>query len=553
MNRGRLRGGRLGGVSLVGVPFGGALLWAVAAGIPAAFLGLFYLFPLWSILAEIFSFDVLWDVWSSKAEILWFTAWQAAVSTLLTLLAAFPMAYVLGKFSFKGKSQVRALLLVPFVLPTVVVAAAMTAVFDRFGVRDFFQHSLWAILLAHVFFNFAVVARTLGAYWSQLSDAPEEAALTLGAGAWRTFRKVTLPRLAPALWGISSIVFLFCFTSFGVILILGGPGRATLDTEIWRQATLRQEFPTAAALVVLQLLAVVAVLAINSRWAQRTIVPERLLLTATRRAAQSKEKLAVGGALLWSALLLGVPMLTLIERSFAQRGGGYSLSAYRGLFRTSGQQASLFVKPGQALRNSLETAAIAMAIAVLVGVLAALAVSYLKGLPAKALDAALLLPLGTSAVALGFGLLLALDTDPVNWRFSWWLIPVAHALVGIPFVLRGVAPVLRSIPPDMRASARLLGASQLRLWRDIDLPLASRAILSSAGFAFAISLGEFGASAFLVRPDRPTVPVTIFRLLNRPGELAYSQALALSVILMLVIAVVVLGIERFRSETAGAL
>lgn len=99
-----------------------------------------------------------------------------------------------------------------------------------------------------------------------------------------------------------------------------------------------------------------------------------------------------------------------------------------------------------------------MAIAVLVGVLAALAVSYLKGLPAKALDAALLLPLGTSAVALGFGLLLALDTDPVNWRFSWWLIPVAHALVGIPFVLRGVAPVLRSIPPDMRASARLLGA-----------------------------------------------------------------------------------------------
>lgn len=527
-------------------------LWAVVAGVPVAFLGLFYCFPLWSVLAETFSFGILWEVWADNAEILWFTTWQAAVSTLLTIVAAFPVAYVLGRYSFKGKSQFRALLVVPFVLPTVVVATAMTAVFDRFGVEEFFDQSLWAILLAHVFFNFAVVARTLGTYWSQLSRAPEEAALTLGASTWRTFWRITLPRLTPALLGISSIVFLFCFTSFGVILILGDPSRATLDTEIYRQAILRLEFQTAAALVVLQLLAVLVILAANAKWSQRRQIVERLFLSTTKMPTGLKEKLLVRGALVWATVLLGMPLAVLVERSFSQRGGGYSLFAYRALFQTDGAEGFLFVDPAEALRNSLETATIAMAIAVLVGVLAAFVVAYLKGMPSRALDVVLLLPLGTSAVALGFGMLVALDTPPVNWRSSWWLTPVAHALVGVPFVLRGVGPTLRAIPSDIRASARLLGASQLRLWQSIDLPQAAKAIVGSAGFAFAVSLGEFGASIFLVRPDRPTVPVVIFRLLSRPGELSYAQALALSVILMLVILVVLVGLERLlKVETFG--
>ena len=429
----------------------------------------------------------------------------------------------------------------------------MTALFERLGVQDVFQHSLWAILLAHVFFNFAVVARTLGTFWGQLSRAPEEAAMTLGASPLRVFWRITLPRLRPALLGIASIVFLFCFTSFGVILILGGPQRATLDTEIYRQAVQRFEYDAAAALVVLQLLVAAAVLLVNTKWSQRAVGAERLLLAASRQTASVKEKLAVAGAWLWAALMLGLPLAALVERSFASRGGGYSLAAYRGLVEAVGEPDQLWsVAPTQALWNSLTTAAVAMAVAVAVGVPAALALAYLKGVPARLLDLALLLPLGTSAAAVGFGMLLALDTDPVNWRFSWWLIPVAHALVSVPFVLRGVTPTLRAISPDVRAAAKLLGASQLQLFRSIDLPLARKAVLGSAGFAFAVSLGEFGASVFLVRPDgRPTVPVVIYRLINRPGELAYGQALALSVILMLVIAAVVLVLERLRVP-AGA-
>ena len=308
----------------------------------------------------------------------------------------------------------------------------------------------------------------------------------------------------------------------------------------------------AAALVVLQLLVAAAVLLLNTRWSAGAAVADRLQLATSRQATSAGEKLTVGGAWLWVALLLGLPLAALVERSFANRSGGYSLAAYRGLLKAArGADGWLFVAPIEALWNSLSTAALSTAVAVVVGVLAALALAYLKGVPARLLDLALLLPLGTSAAAVGFGMLVALDTDPVNWRFSWWLVPVTHALVSVPFVLRGVAPTLRAISPDVRDSAKLLGASQLQLFRSIDLPLARKAVLGSAGFAFAVSLGEFGASVFLVRPDRPTVPVVIYRLISRPGELAYGQALALSVILMLIIAAIVLVLERLKIP-AGA-
>ena len=528
-------------------------LWGIVGGVPAAFLGVFFFFPLWTILERTFSASEIADVWSRNLDVLWFTAWQAAVSCVLTIAAAFPMAYVLGRYRFRGRNLVRAMLLVPFVLPTVVVSAAMLSVFDRFGVEDSLRHTLWAVLLAHVFFNFAIVARTLGSYWSHLGHAQEEAARTLGAGALRIFFRITLPRLMPALLGVASIVYLFCFTSFGVILILGGPRRATLDTEIWRYAIGRLEFSTAAALVVLQLLAVLSIVALNSWLTSRRVLPEQLRVDTSRRPETCRQRWAVRGTLAWAGVLLGLPLVVLVERSFGTGGDGYSLASYRALASSGETGRLLFVRPVEALLNSLAFAGVATGIAVIVGVLVALAVAYSRGysrgFASGAIDTAMLLPLGTSAVAVGLGLLLALDSPPLDIRDSPWIIPVAHALVGVPFVLRGVAPVLSAIPKQVRESAKLLGASQFRLWRDIDIPLAKRSILSAAGFAFAVSLGEFGASEFLVRPDRPTVPVVIFQLLGRPGDLAYGQALALSVILMAVITAVVVAVEYLREGT----
>jgi thiamine transport system permease protein len=161
-----------------------------------------------------------------------------------------------------------------------------------------------------------------------------------------------------------------------------------------------------------------------------------------------------------------------------------------------------------------------------------------------------MLPLGTSAVTVGFGFLIALDKRPLDLRTSAALIPIAHAIVAIPFVVRAMVPVLRSIDPRVRDAAATLGASPARVWREVDLPVVARALTVAAGFAAAVSLGEFGATVFIARPDTPTIPVAIYRLLGRPGSANFGQAMALSTLLMLVTAVVALAVERARPARA---
>ena len=190
---------------------------------------------------------------------LWFTTWQAVVSTVLTLAAGLPLAWALGRFRFRGRSLARALVLVPFVLPTVVVATAFLELLP-----DSFERGLGAILAAHVFFNVAVVTRIVGGSWATIDPASAEAAAVLGAGPLRRAREVTLPQLAPALSAAAALTFLFCFTSFGVILILGGPGRATVETEIYNRAARLFDLQAAAALSLLQLGAVALVLTVAS-------------------------------------------------------------------------------------------------------------------------------------------------------------------------------------------------------------------------------------------------------------------------------------------------
>jgi len=162
-----------------------------------------------------------------------------------------------------------------------------------------------------------------------------------------------------------------------------------------------------------------------------------------------------------------------------------------------------------------------------------------------------MLPLGASAVMLGFGFVIAFDSEPIDFRSSPWIVPVVQALVAIPFVVRIVAPTLRAIDERQREAAAVLGASPGRVRREIDLPIAGRALGVAAGFAFAISLGEFGATVFLARPDSPTLPVAIFRFLSRPGELNAGQAYALAVILMAVVAISVFSVERIRALRIG--
>ncbi|MFQ5945662.1 MAG: ABC transporter permease [Anaerolineae bacterium] len=546
---------------------------ALLAGIPLTFLGLFFLYPVASVLAKGLAdagelrLDALSRVVLDPRlrGVAWFTVWQATLSTLLTMAAALPGSYLVARYDFPGKRFVRAAATVPFVLPTVVVASAFLSLlgprsplnpliqgwFDLADPPLRLQHTIWAILIAHIFYNYAVVLRTVGGAWSQLDPAVEEAARVLGASRWQAFREVTLPLLRPAVVAAASIVFLFTFTSFGVVLLLGGPRFATLEVEIYRQTAQLLNLPVASALAMVQMAGVFLLLVAYSRYEEHRAVIWRMrpARQVSRRPRSIAEWATVGAILAGMALLLAAPLLVLVERSLAG-AEGYGLSFYQALSE-SRRGSTLFVPPIEAIRNSLAFAAGATGIALAVGTMASVVVARRRGWASRLFDAVLMLPLGTSAVTVGLGFLIALDRPPLNLRASPLLIPIAHALVAIPFVVRAVAPVVRSIDQRLREAASMLGAAPRRVWREVDLPLVSRSLLVAAGFAFAVSLGEFGATVFIARPDFPTLPIAIFRFLGQPGGLNFGQAMAMSSILMAITAMAILVIERFRIGEVG--
>lgn len=539
---------------------------------PLIFLALFYFYPIISILglslARGGEFDpaALGNLSRSPyyLKTLWFTLWQAAVSTLLTVGLALPGAYVFARYDFRCKSLVQALTTVPFVLPTVVVAIAFTALLGPRGVVNQalvallrlqrppldLQHTLAIILLAHVFYNYALVVRIVGTYWANLDPRLAEAARMLGAARWRAFREVTLPLLAPAVGAAALLVFIFCFTSFGVILILGGPRFATLEVEIYRQTINYFNLPLAATLSLVQILFTLVLMAAYTRLQARTGLPLELRSRrATQRRPQGwRERLLVWGNLGLMMILLVTPLAALAARSVSATGG-ISLDFYR-LLLDNPREAAFYVSPATAALNSVSFALATVGLSVTLGLMAVAALSDRARL-GRVLDALLMLPLGTSAVTLGLGYIVALDEPPLDLRASPLLVILAHTLVALPFVVRSVLPALRSIDPRLREAAAVLGAPPWQVWREVDLPIVARAVLVGAVFAFTVSMGEFGATSLIARPERPTLPIAIYRFLGRPGAVNYGQAVAMATLLMAVCTVGFLAIERFRMGEIG--
>ena len=529
--------------------------------LPLAFFAVFFAYPIATILDRGLGrrgrhsiVDLVTD--GQLRSVLWFTFWQAVVSTVLTLVVGLPAARVLARYRFTGKALVRALVIVPFALPTVVVGSAINALIDRFGLDHGpvrLYHTTWAILLAHVVFNVAVIVRVVGGYWALLDQRVDESAQMLGASRWRVFIEIDLPRLRPAITAACAIVFLFCFTSFGIILLLGGPRQATIESEIWRYAVQRTDFHTAALLSAFQLVAVIAMVAAATMLERRVgRLAGRSRVVAPRRPSTARERVGIAAALAPTLVLVAAPLASLIERSLVVRGG-HGFDNYRALGSRERASSTLLVPPLEAVRNSLLTAVVATLIGLAVGGLAAGAIVYGRRTVAHLLDIGLMLPLGTSAVTLGFGFLIALDDPPLDLRTSWILIPLAQALVAIPFVVRIVVPALRAIDDRLRDAATMLGASPPRVWHHVDWPIAARAASAAAAFAFAISLGEFGATSFLARPDAPTIPIAMFRLLGQPGASLRGMAMALAVILGVLVMVATLIVERFRPRSSVSL
>ena len=503
-----------------------------------SFLFVLLIYPLGVILGRSFAdFSGVWDVLSNPFYLrrLRFTLFQALLSTLLTVLLALPCALLFARYDFAGKRILRSVFTIPFVMPSVVAGIGFLSLFGARGLTGLdLRNTFVIILLAHVFYNYAVVVRVVSSYLEGSGQRAREAARMLGASSARILFTVTLPLALPAVVAAATLVFIFCFTSFGVILFLApAPEFRTLEVEIYQLSTRLLDLRGAGVLVLVQLIVITI---FNLFYTRRQA---RLALGVARSAAalpkpQGWAKVLLGTNLVFAAALVLSPLAALAVAAFWR--GGFTIANFTNLLdapRTIG-----FAGAVPALLNSLRFASLSTLLALIIGFAFAYAVA--RG-GWRWLDAASLLPLATSAVTLGFGYLLAFP----YLRASPWGVTLAHTLIAFPFVTRALLPALRGIEPNLLDSSATLGAGALRQLFSVELPLLKSSLITAASFAFAISMGEFGATLTLQSARYATLPVAIFDRLGRPGAANYGAALALAFVLMLITGLVMGVLERF--------
>ena len=542
--------------------FSHLLIWFA----PTLFLLSYFFLPLSKILILAFNTSAL-----TKANFqlilptVSFTFYQAALSTILTFILGIPSAILFSRFNFRGKSLLRALTAVPFMLPTVVVASSFNALFGNHGLFSFMQSisssfilhpsSFSLILTAHIFYNTTIVIRIVGNALSRLDPKLEQSACSLGADTFHVWKNITLPLLRPSLLAAALLVFMFDFTSFGVILLLGGSNFSTLEVEIYLRVLKLPNLPLAALLSIVQLIFTLIFSILYTRTINQVTTQTNPRFSISRSPKTIRERIFVFTFYLLLITFFSLPLaslpirsLTRLEADRGQRGEvqyGFTTDYYQELFIN--RRGSLFyVPPIQAARNSLGYASLTVFLSLALGYPAAYALAKPTRLE-KFLDPLIMLPLGASAVMLGLGFIISFGRSLA----SPWFVPIAHTLVALPFVIRTLQPALASIPERLRQAASTLGASPFRVWQTVDFPILSRATLSAATFAFTVSLGEFGATLLLTRPEYPTIPIAIQRFLSQPGGLNFGQAMAMATLLMLLTTLAILIIEKLRLPNSG--
>ncbi|OAB88932.1 iron ABC transporter permease [Janibacter melonis] len=536
---------------------------ALLALLPLAFLAVFFVLPLLGMLGRGFVTDGALDLSgvgdvlgrSRTARVLAFTAGISTLATAVTLALGVPTAYVLHRLRVPGAGLLRALVVMPFVMPTVVVGVLWRGLLASSGpLGGLGLDGSWvAILLAMVFFNVAVVVRTVGAAWDGLDPRTAQAAAALGASPGHVLRTVTLPALRPAVVSAASVVFLFCSTAFGVVLTLGGLRYATVETEIYLLTTSLLDLQGAAVLSVLQLVVVVTLLVLSERTRSRARGVRRRSRASVPRVPVARRHLPALVVTAVAVLLVLAPLVGGVVRSL-RRGSTWTLANYAQLTsEVPGTGASAWHALGTSWRIAVDAALLALVLGLLVALAVTRRPRSRRGRSVLAtLDATFMLPLGVSAVTIGFGFLITLDRPPLDLRSTPLLVPVAQAMVALPLVVRTIAPVLRDVDRRQGEAAATLGASPLRAWATVELPVLWRPLLAAVGFALAVSLGEFGATAFLARPDEPTLPVLVYTLMGRPGAEAQGGAMAAAVLLAAVTVAVMGLVERLRLSSVGA-
>lgn len=485
-------------------------------------------------------------------RIISFTLLQALFSTAAALLIGLPGAFLLSHYRFRGRFIIRAVSSIPFVLPSIIVVLGFVVFFGNNGYLNTLLMQLFrldkpplrilytfkAIILAHGFYNFPIVLSIVAGYWEQVSDNTELAAYSLGSNRIRTFFTVTLPKIYPAIFSSAALVFLFCFTSFAIILVLGGgPQFTTIEVEIFRQARVSLDMQSAAGLAIISVAVSSVILLLyilfQSRMRSGT-AGFRLSITAASGITSTPAgaaRIAIILYIIGIIVLAAAPIASVVLRSFqAQPTRGaeavFSLKWYRQLFAAEYGTISL---TAEAFKNSFIIAVSAVSIAIP----AAVGLSYITKdvFPRKPFIPELLfmMPLAVSSIILGLGYFF-LSSFADRLPIDRLLMVGAHAIITLPFILRSVLPALQNMRPSYTAASLSLGAGPARTFFSIELPMLKNAVISGAVFAVAISLGEINATLMLAAEQTITIPLLLYRLI---GSYNFYAACAVGTLLIL--------------------
>ncbi len=536
-------------------------------------LFLIFLLPLISTLSKAFIYDgkitfsPFLDLIKTPytLRILLFTINQAFFSTLLSLIIALPGAYLLVNYQVKGRKLILAICTIPFVLPAILVILGFVTFYGNNGFLNVLLmkifnldnpplkilYSYKAIIIAHAFYNFPIILVLVTTYWENLDYKLELSSYVFGASKLQTFISITLPRLILSIISSSLLVFLFCFTSFSIILVLGGgPKYTTMEVEIYRRARISMDLNSAASYALISIIFCLIILIIYNIFQRKTTTQENIYKSLYKKEKKPVTKIGLILSILYSIfviLFVLSPIISIIIKSFLASNTRsdqsiLTLKWYKQLFglsSTTGIMKSSFIS----IINSLK---IALTVAILSTPMAlSLAIASKRDHFKSSILVELLamLPLAVSSVIIGLGYYLI--SARLKSSGGLLLVILAHLVIVLPFNIRAITPEIRKLPPSLKNSAMTLGASEFRAFIDIEVPLLKSSLISGAIFAFAISMGEVNATLILSSSSIVTIPVTMYRLI---GSYNFGGACALGTILIIVCAIVFISSEYMKND-----
>ena len=469
---------------------------------------------------------------SHTAAAVRFSLSQAAASTLFAVIIGLPGAYFIATYNFAGRKPFLSLAAVPFCLPPILVILAFILYYGKNGWFSRalaaaglggggggFLYSFWGLVTVHAFYNFPIIIQNVGSVWAKLPKSREEAARTMGAGRFRAFAVGSLPQLLPSLLQSASLVFLFCFFSFTIVLVFGGLSGSTLEVGIYRAIRFTGDRQRALALAAVQTaIALMAAASFEGFGRRGAAVSKGFGAVAPRNRPKRAAKTAIAAyELLVIVFFLG-PLFALAAEAFTVRDSmaGAARFGFGTFARLLGPGAPLV----KALLNSLSLSGLAAILATLFGAALSAAEHYARSGRRSTWIALLPLAISPALVAAGLGALLGSGGRAV--------IVLGQLSIAWPFVARSMEASFGALERRKNEAARTLGASPVHAFLLADLPIVAPSLAGAAAFAFSMTMGDANIPLLLGGGRFETLPLLLYRLTS---SYRFSEACAVGIVL----------------------